>query len=99
VGTFQADVRRDRIEARLVGPLSPAEFDNAIRRTETLSRCSSATIDLVDARYIDSFEALVIEAILDRAASCRLRCSGHVREALELMLRGRPGVSFDSPGR
>lgn len=97
MGSFEANVVGHTVEAKLVGYLTPDEFEGAMAIVDHVPKGGHAMVDLGSTAYLDSFKALILNALLDRVDSCTFYCRGHIREALQSSLGTKPDVSFEEP--
>lgn len=84
-------------EVEFTRQLDGDDFVSAIATIETIPPGTRASVDLSSLAYVDSFESLVLERLLDRASACSLRCTGVVREVLELTIGAEHEVTFQDP--
>jgi anti-anti-sigma regulatory factor len=94
---------RSRFEIRQEGACLVAWFhgtldgESFLEATASIRSClatDEAVIDVTRLAYVDSFEMLVIEEVMDLAKSTSIRCNGVVKEVLAFCLASKPNVAL-----
>lgn len=91
---YLIDSERQRLAVRIKSPLTGEEFSAARAVVDALEGFALIDIDLLDLSYVDSFEMLLVEALLSHGARGIVRAAGPASEALRLCLSERPGIEI-----